>query len=166
MSMLARLVPMPLHSFMLLIVWLMINASLSVGHILLGTLLGIIIPLLCAPLKVPQPSIKKPLKVVSYVLLVIKDIIVANIEVAKLVLGPMNKINPGFIAVPLDLKDNFPITVLASTVTMTPGTVSAEVTKDKAWLYVHVLNMPLDEQELVDVIKQRYESRIKEIFAC
>jgi multicomponent K+:H+ antiporter subunit E len=83
-----------------------------------------------------------------------------------LVIGPMNKIKPGFIAVPIDLTGTLPVTVLASTVTMTPGTVSADISKDEKWLYVHVLNLPNDEQEVIDLIKQRYESRVKEIFGC
>ena len=166
MSTLSRVIPMPLHSIMLLIVWLMINSSISFGHILLGSVLAITIPLLCAPLKVPHAKIVKPFKVISYILLVLKDIVVANVQVAFLVIGPMRKIKPGFVAVPLDLPDTFPVTVLASTVTMTPGTVSAEVSKDQKWLYVHVLNMPENEQEVIDFIKQRYESRVKEIFGC
>ena len=164
--MFARLIPMPIHSIMLLAVWLMINASVSFGHILLGSLLAIIIPLLCAPLRMPQMKIKHPHKVFGYLFIVLKDILVANIEVAILVVGPMRKIKPGFVAVPLDLNDIFPITILASTVTMTLGTVSAEISSDKKWLYVHVLNMPDDEKELVNFIKQRYEKRVKEMFGC
>ncbi|WP_371195258.1 Na+/H+ antiporter subunit E [Glaciecola sp. SC05] len=166
MSFFSRLFPMPLHSLLLLVVWLMLNTTVSLGHILLGSVLAIVIPLLCAPLRVPQPTIKKPLKAVSYVLIVLKDIVVANVEVALLVVGPMRRIKPGFVAVPLDLTESLPITVLASTVTMTPGTVSAEVSKDNMWLYVHVLDMPENEQEVIDLIKQRYESRVKEIFGC
>ncbi len=166
MSLFSRLFPMPLHSTMLLVVWLMLNTSVSLGHIILGTVLAIVIPMLCAPLRVPQPKMKKPIKALSYILIVLKDIIVANFEVAFLVVGPMHKIKPGLVAVPLDLSDTLPITVLASTVTMTPGTVSADVSKDKKWLYVHVLDMPDDEQEVIDVIKQRYESHVKEIFGC
>jgi len=162
----SRIMPMPLHSFFLLIVWLMLNTTLSLGHILLGSVLAIVIPLLCAPLRVPQPKVKRPLKAISYALIVLKDIVVANIEVALLVIGPMNKIKPGFVVVPIDLTGTLPVTVLASTVTMTPGTVSADISKDEKWLYVHVLNMPNDEQEVIDLIKQRYESRVKEIFGC
>jgi len=162
----SRVFPMPYHSIMLLIVWLMLNNTLSLGHIVLGTVLAICIPLICAPLRVPQPKVKKPFKAITYVLIVLKDICVANIEVALLVIGPMRKIKPGFVAVPLDLSGTLPITVLASTVTMTPGTVSGEVSEDQKWLYVHVLDMPDDEQEVIDVIKQRYESRVKEIFGC
>nr|WP_100657859.1 Na+/H+ antiporter subunit E [Alteromonas flava] len=166
MQSLAKLLPMPLHSIMLLVVWLMINSSMSPGHWLLGAALAVAIPLLCEPLRVPQPAIKKPLKVISYVLLVLKDIVVANLEVAVLVLGPMRKIKPGFVAVPLELPDVFPVTILASTVTMTPGTVSCDISSDRKWLYVHVLNMPENEQEVIDFIKQRYEARVKEIFGC
>lgn len=166
MSLFSRLFPMPLHSTILLIVWLMLNTTVSLGHIILGSVLAIVIPLLCAPLRVPQPKMKKPFKAFKYMLVVLKDIVVANFEVAFLVVGPMHKIKPGFVAIPLDLTDTLPITVLASTVTMTPGTVSAEVSKDNKWLYVHVLDMPDNEQEVIDLIKQRYESRVKEIFGC
>ncbi len=166
MSLFDRIFPMPLHSILLLIVWLMLNTTLSLGHIILGSFLAITIPLICAPLKMEQPKIKRPLKLISYILLVLKDVVVANVEVAILVVGPLKKINPGFVAVPLDLTDTFPITVLASTVTMTPGTVSCDLSNDKKWMYVHVLNMPENEQEVIDLIKQRYESRVKEIFGC
>lgn len=166
MRLMSRLIPMPLHSILLLVVWLMLNSTVSLGHILLGSVLAICIPLLCEPLRMPQPKIKRPLKAFGYVLIVLKDILVANVEVALLVVGPMRRIKPGFVAVPLDLHDTLPVTILASTVTMTPGTVSAEISKDHQWLYVHVLDMPENEQEVIDLIKQRYESRVKEIFGC
>ncbi len=166
MSMASRIFPMPLHSVMLLIVWLMLNNSFSLGHIILGSVVGIVIPIVCAPLRIPQPVIKRPLKLIPYTLMVIKDVLVANLEVALLVIGPMNRIKPGFVAVPLDLDEHLPITVLTSTVTMTPGTVSAELSEDKSYLYVHVLNMPDDENEIIDLIKGRYEARVKEIFGC
>lgn len=166
MSLVNRLFPMPLHSILLLVVWLMLNTTLSLGHILLGSVLAIIIPLICAPLAMPQAKIKRPFKVLSYILIVLKDIFVANITVALLVIGPQRKVKPGFIAVPIDLTDTLPITILASTVTMTPGTVSGELSEDRKWLYVHVLDMPDNEQEVIDLIKQRYESRVKEIFGC
>jgi multicomponent K+:H+ antiporter subunit E len=114
----------------------------------------------------PQRAIRKPFKAVGYAFIVLKDIIVANVQVALLVVGPERNIKPGFVAVPLDLPDILSTTVLASTVTMTPGTVSGDISSCNKWLYVHVLNMPEDEQEVIDFIKQRYESRIKEIFGC
>lgn len=166
MSMLSRVLPKPGQSLLLLVVWLMLNVSVSLGQIILGSVLAIIIPLLCMPLQVPQPKLKHHFRAIRYVIMVLGDILIANVQVAILVVGPMRRIKPGFVAVPLDLKESFPITILANTVTMTPGTVSAELSKDKNWLYVHVLNMPENEQEIISLIKERYESAIKEIFEC
>ncbi|MAI66061.1 MAG: Na+/H+ antiporter subunit E [Alteromonas sp.] len=166
MSLLSRLLPTPSRSVMLLVIWLMLNVTISPGHIILGSVFAIAIPLLCAPLQISQPRIKKPLKALKYFFMVLGDVLVANVQVAILVLGPMSRIKPGFVAVPLDLKDTKPITMLASTVTMTPGTVTAELSKDKRFLYVHVLKMPDDDQEIIRLIKDRYESAIKEMFQC
>lgn len=166
MSLTAKWLPKPIQSLLLLVVWLMLNSTLSLGHIILGSILAVAIPLLCAPLQVPQPKIVRPIKAIGFIAMVVSDIVVANIQVAILVIGPMRRIKPGFVAIPLDLEEILPITILASTCTMTPGTVSAEISEDRKWLYVHVLNMPEDQQDIINHIKQRYEAPIKEIFAC
>ncbi|WP_269518825.1 Na+/H+ antiporter subunit E [Alteromonas sp. BMJM2] len=166
MSLLSRLLPTPGRSAILLVIWLMLNVTVSLGHIIFGSVFAIAIPLLCAPLQISQPRIKKPLKALKYFFMVLGDVVVANVQVAILVLGPISRIKPGFVAVPLDIKEIRPITILASTVTMTPGTVTAELSKDKRYLYVHVLQMPDDEQEVIRFIKDRYESAIKEMFQC
>lgn len=160
-----RWLPMPLHSLLLLVVWLLLNNTLAPGHLVLGTFLALTIPLLCAPLQTPQPRVVRPILALGYILKVLGDIVVANVEVAILVLGPMRKIQPGFVAVPLDIESELPITLLASTVSLTPGTVSAELSEDRRWLYVHSLDLH-DEQALIDTIKCRYEAPLKEIFAC
>ena len=161
-----RWLPMPMHSLLMLIIWLMLNGSFSVGHILLGSLLALVIPWLCAPLQMPQPKMIRPLKAIRYILMVLADIVIANIQVAVLVMGPEKRMQPAFIAVPLDISGALPITVLASTVTMTPGTVSADVSEDRKWLYVHVLNLEGTEQELIEQIKTRYEDGVRGIFGC
>lgn len=160
-----RLLPMPLHSLLLLIVWMLLNNTLALGHLVLGSFLAIVIPLLTSGMQDPQPSFHKPLAIIRYILMVLGDIVVANFEVAMLVLGPAKKLKPAFIAVPLDIEYGLPITILASTVSLTPGTVSAEISEDKKWLYVHVLNLA-DKDELIASIKHRYERPLMEIFQC
>ncbi|MDR9468115.1 Na+/H+ antiporter subunit E [Marinospirillum sp.] len=160
-----RLLPMPTHSLLLLVVWLLLNNSLAPGHLLLGAFLAVGIPLLVAPLQLAQPSSKRPLLAMRQVLLVMGDIIKANLEVALLVIGPLSRMQPGFVAVPLSIERELPITLLASTISLTPGTVSCELSEDRRFLYVHVLNL-VDEQELIATIKQRYEAPLKEIFGC
>jgi multicomponent K+:H+ antiporter subunit E len=102
---------------------------------------------------------------VRYFFLVLWDIFVANFEVAMKVLSPMEKLKPGMVAVPLDIQSDLGITLFASTISLTPGTVSAEVSEDKLWLYVHALDMD-SEQALIDEVKQRYEAPLKEILGC
>ncbi|WP_299202423.1 Na+/H+ antiporter subunit E [uncultured Amphritea sp.] len=160
-----RLLPMPLHSLILFVVWLLLNNTVAPGHIVLGGFLALTIPLLTSGMQNTQPGFRKPLATLRYVLMVIGDIIVANFEVAMLVLGSSKKLSPAFIAVPLNIEHELPITILASTVSLTPGTVSAEISADKKWLYVHVLNLT-DKDELIASIKQRYEQPLMEIFEC
>jgi multicomponent K+:H+ antiporter subunit E len=160
-----RLLPMPLHSLLLLIVWLLLNNTVAPGHLVLGAFLAFVIPLLTSGMQDPQPGFHKPLTIIRYVLMVLGDIVVANFEVARLVIGSAKKLNPAFVAVPLDIEYGLPITILASTVSLTPGTVSAEISEDKKWLYVHVLNLT-DKDELIELIKHRYERPLLEIFQC
>jgi multicomponent K+:H+ antiporter subunit E len=101
---------------------------------------------------------------IASVFLVLWDIIVANVEVAWIVLPRRNKnLRPAWIVIPLELRSAEAITVLAGTITLTPGTVSADISNNGHALLVHVLDAP-DPDAVRDEIKQRYEMRLKEIF--
>ncbi len=162
--MLKRLFPMPLHTGILLLVWLLLN-DFSAGHIVLGFIVATIIPWLAAPLSDPHARVKKPLRAVRYVLMVLGDIVVSNFEVARRILGSNRSLQPGLIALPLDLQGPFPLAVLASTISLTPGTVSVDFSEDMQWLYIHALHID-SEQDMINRIKTRYEAPLKEIFAC
>lgn len=160
-----RFLPMPFHSMMLFVVWLLLNNSISAGQIVLAAFFAITIPWLVKDMRDEHPKIRRPFLAICYVLMVMKDIVVANVEVALLIIGPIKKLQPGFVAIPINLSSDLGITILASTVSLTPGTVSAEISKDKTWLYIHSLHLD-DEQALIAEIKTRYEAPIKEIFGC
>jgi len=164
MRALHRVFPHPFLTMTLVLVWLMLVNTVSAGHIVLGLILGTIIPFLTAPFWPARPKIRSLPTIVVYVLIVLSDIVRANIHVAWLVLFvPARKLRTRFVTVPLALTTPEAITVLAGTITMTPGTVSADVSADGRALLVHCLDAP-DEQAVVDEIKQRYEARLKEIF--
>jgi multicomponent K+:H+ antiporter subunit E len=94
--------------------------------------------------------------------------VIANLQVAAIILGPLSRLRPAFVRVPLDLRTDFAVTVLASTVTLTPGTVSVEIEDDgngRRRLIVHVLRC-LDADDMVRTIKERYERRLREILEC
>jgi multicomponent K+:H+ antiporter subunit E len=131
----------------------------------LGTVLAILIPILTRPMLEDHPRLHKPWLAIRYLLVLFKDIVLCNIEVARQVMTPISRLTPGFIAVPLDITGKFPITLLANTISLTPGTVSVDVSEDLKWLYVHALNLG-DEQAVIRAIKQNYEAPLKEMFAC
>ena len=159
-----RLLPYPSLTLVLWLTWLLLN-GFSVGHALLGLILAVVLPLGTRPFWPQVPLVRDRMGLRRFVLRVAKDILIANMAVAVKVLGPVKDLQPGFVEVPLDLRDRFAITVLTSTVSLTPGTVSADVSEDRTRLLVHALHVE-DPAALVAEIKQRYEGPIKEIFEC
>lgn len=163
-TMLARLLPHPLLTLALTVVWVMLLNSLSLGGALLGLLLGVAIPLLTRAFWPNRPRLRRPLRIVEYVAIVLWDICVANVVVARIILfKPNHRLQPHFVTIPLDIRSPEAITVLAGTITMTPGTVSADLSADGRSLLVHCLDEP-DPENARDQIKRRYEARLKEIF--
>lgn len=162
--MLTRLIPHPLLSLTLVFVWLGLVNTFTLGNLLLGGFLAIVIPMLTAPYWPNRPKIGKPLKGLEYVLIVLWDIVVANVQVAAIILFKREKnIRSQWVVIPLELHSAEAITVLAGTITMTPGTVSATLAADGGSILVHCLHTD-DTDAVRDEIKTRYERRLKEIF--
>ena len=162
--MLKRFIPHPLLSLVLTLVWLGLVNTVSVGNLLLGAILGLLVPVFTAAYWPDRPRLRGPFRVAEYVLVVLWDIIVANVQVAMVILFKRNAgIRSRWITVPLDITSPEAITVLAGTITMTPGTVSAMLSADSGSILVHCLHTD-DPDAVRDTIKSRYEWRLKEIF--
>lgn len=162
--MLFRIIPHPLLSLTLLFVWIGLVNTFTLGNLILGATIGIVVPMLTAAYWPDRPKIGKPLKIAEYVLIVLWDIVVANVQVAAIILFRRDEtIHSHWIPVPLELTSAEAITVLAGTITMTPGTVSATLSADGRTILVHCLHTD-DPDTVRDDIKARYERRLKEIF--
>lgn len=160
-----RLLPHPLLTLVLIGLWLALLNGYSVGGLLVGIVLGMIIPIYTAHFWPDRPIIRKPLNIISFICILIFDVIVANIQVAYLILfRPSSKLRTRWITVPLDLKTPEGITALAGTITLTPGTISSDLSADGRSLLVHCLDVE-SEADLIDRIKVRYERRIKAILS-
>ncbi|MEO9685082.1 MAG: Na+/H+ antiporter subunit E [Tateyamaria sp.] len=158
------LMPHPFLTVLLAVVWILLQNEFSAGMAVFGLILGILIPWGTSIWWPDTPKGFRIGKMVPYCLMVIWDIIVANIQVAWIVLTvPNSKLKPAWVVIPLDLVQPEAITVLAGTITLTPGTVSADLSSEGHSLLVHVLHTD-DPDAVVDEIKTRYEARLKEIF--
>jgi multicomponent K+:H+ antiporter subunit E len=162
--MLRTVLPHPWLSLFLLAIWLGLVNKVTPGNVLLGVGFGIVIPMMTAPYWPDRPHLARPLKIAEYMLIVLWDIVVANFQVAAIILFKRNAdIRSAWISVPVDLTAPEAITVLAGTITMTPGTVSAMLGADGRSILVHALHTD-DPDAVRDAIKDRYERRLKEIF--
>lgn len=161
-----RYLPQPMISLLLLITWMLLFNSVSPGVILLGAVFAIGIPLLTNEFRAHRPQLVRPAILLSLVPRVLFDILVANVNVARLVLfKPRDKFRPAFLRIELELKDPYGIAALASIITLTPGTVSSVLSDDRRVLYVHALDTTDPEAEIA-TIRARYEKPLKELLEC
>lgn len=159
-----KLLPAPLLSLALLGMWLLLNRSLSAGHVLLGGLLALAIPVLTAGLRPTPVCIRRPGAVLRLMLTVMADTVQSNLAVARLLLAPGRRRHPaGFVRIPLEMRDPNALAALAMIVCITPGTAWAELALDRSALLLHVLELD-DAAAITAHIQQRYERPLMEIF--
>lgn len=156
-----RLLPHPLLSAILLVLWLLLVNQLSVGQLLLGALLGWAVPLYTARFWPEQVRVRRPLVLLRFIVVVLYDIVVANITVARLILGSTERLQPAFVVMPLALRNEVAISLLANTISLTPGTVSTFVSADRRCLVIHSLHTTTPD-ELLATIRHRYEQPLME----
>lgn len=159
----AALVPAPLTSIGLALAWMALQGDWSLSTLAWGVILGLVLPWCAAPV-VRESRLPASLSGALVLLLIVcHDIIVANIDVAHRLLGPERVLKPGFLWVPLDVRTPEAIALLASIITLTPGTLSADLSADRRHLLVHALHAP-DPDAVIRQIKSRYEARLLRLF--
>lgn len=162
--MMQRWFPSPLLSVFLLGLWLLLNQTFALGHVLLGAALAIYAPIATASLRPTPVRVRRPLAVLRLLGRVAVDIVNSNIAVAGVILGGSKRHqDSGFMRIPLDMRDPHGLAALACILTGCPGTVWAGLTDDGKVLTIHVLDLQ-DEAEWVDIVKNRYEKLLMEIF--
>lgn len=145
--------------------WLVLKSTVAPGQILLGAVLAIAIVLIFRNIRPLQPTLRRPLTALRLAVRVLIDIVRSNIAVGKIILGFKRdrELTPGFLDIPLELRDPHGLAVLAVIVTSTPGTVWVNLTPDRATLTLHVLDLQ-DNEGWIRTIKERYEHPLREIF--
>lgn len=126
-----RLFPAPLLSAALVVLWLLLNEPLSIGHTVLALLFGLLLPPLFASLRPQRPRIRRPLRVLQLILVVGRDVLLSNLQVGSGVLR-LRRRQPqsAFVTIPLELRDPTALAALAMITTVVPGTVWCELARD------------------------------------
>lgn len=145
--------------------WLLLNNTLSFGHILLGLAVSTLMVLGFRAVRPVQPRLHRPRALLLLLWRVFVDVLRSNLAVGRIVLGLEGgrTIRSSFLEIPLDMRDPHGLAALATIVTSTPGAVWVNLSNDGSTLTLHVLDL-IDEQVWIDTIKQRYERLLMEIF--
>lgn len=164
MRLFERLVPAPLLSAGLLLLWLALSRSAGLGALFIGLVLGLGLPLLTRRLRPTTVRVRRPLAVVRFIVIVGYDVLASSLEVAwGVVAWRWRRPAPSFVVVPLDLRVPAGLAALAMVTTVVPGTVWSELALDRSALLLHVWNVD-EEKAFVDRFKARYEKPLMEIF--
>lgn len=156
--------PYPLLSLSLLALWLLINQSLSTGHILLGSTLGISWAWIMVNLQPDKTRLRKFRRIAVLTGHVAIDVLRSNLTVMRAILRSGNRpVNSGFVAIDLSLRDDNALALLACILTATPGTAWLEFDRQTGVLTIHVLDLE-NGARWSELIKSRYEAPLKEIF--
>ncbi len=159
-----RLLPSPLLSASLFVLWLVLARSTSTGQLVIAAFVAIAMPLLTAPLRPLRVRIRRPGTLVRLILRVGGDVVVSSFVVAR---GTLRRRLPAgrFVRMPLELRDPHAIAALATITTVIPGTVWTELAGDRSWYVLHVFDLHEDRVDaFVARYKARYEHPLKEIF--
>jgi multicomponent K+:H+ antiporter subunit E len=155
--------PHPVLSLVLALVWLLLQQSLAPAHLLSAAVLALGLPWLLHGFIGDSVHPRSPRAVLHLAGVVLWDIVMSNITVARLVLNPASDPKPAWVDVPLEAEHPTAITLLAAIITMTPGTVSCVIDERRHSILVHALDCS-DAAAMAAQIKQRYERPLRRIF--
>ncbi|MBX3300818.1 MAG: Na+/H+ antiporter subunit E [Nitrospira sp.] len=158
------LCPFPMLSVILAATWLAL-AGFSPAHLGLALVLALTIPRAVAPLLGGLPGIRSVTGAIRLAGHVVWDILIANIIVARLVLGPVSRLRPAFVKVPVTVTHPSAISLFMSMISITPGSIPLALSPDARTMLVHVLDLE-DEEAFIAKVKERYERPLMEILEC
>ncbi|MGG4550597.1 Na+/H+ antiporter subunit E [Rossellomorea marisflavi] len=151
-----------LLNFILAFVWMFLSVSFTAPSFIVGYLLGLLIILAMRRFFSDRFYLWRVVASISLLLLFLKELIKANVDVLKTVLKPKLDFQPGIFAYETKLKKDWEVTLLANLITLTPGTLVMDVSMDKKILYVHAIDLP-DKDAVIDDIRNSFEKAIMEV---
>jgi len=158
------MLPYPLLTLSLILMWLLLG-GFTPGQFILGTLVAVFASWAMASLRPDKPKIRKWHLLPKLAVIVLYDVFMSNMAVARVLLFGRGKgRRAGFLTIPLEIEDRTALAVLAVILTSTPGSAWLEYDQHDKTVLLHILDL-LDEDEWIDLVKNRYEKLLLEIFA-
>ncbi len=160
-----RLFRHPLYALVLAIAWMMLQGRASVGDFVVGYAVATLVVWLCRHFWSERVTVRRPVVLLRLAATFLRELLLANLHVAWIIVQPRLPIQPAFIVVPLALRDDLAITALANMITLTPGTLTVDVAPDRSALWVHCLSVA-DADAVRAQIKRDFERPLVEGITC
>lgn len=143
--------------------WLLFTGVYSMPNFFEGAIVSALIVLITRVVKPFQSYTVKVFRLIGLFFFFLYELVLANLKIAWDIVTPQHRMTPGIVAVPLDAETDFEITLLSIFITLTPGTLSLDISDDRKLLFVHVMYVDSTEN-VIKEIKNGFERRILEIF--
>lgn len=150
-------------NILLTVIWVALTGNFAFGNYIFGFILSFFILWVISKEKKESTYFTLVPKVISFVFYFLYELVKANLQVAYEVSTPKLRMKPGIVMVPLDIQSDIGITLLANMISLTPGTLSLDVSDDKKVLYVHAMYIH-DRDQFIHGIKNGFEKRLLDIF--
>ncbi|MBU9713367.1 Na+/H+ antiporter subunit E [Evansella tamaricis] len=144
------------------LIWMLLRNEFSGVEFLIGYLVGLLLLFVLRRFLRFDFYFRRVIAIFKLMFLFTYELILANIDVIKIVLSPKMDIQPGIIAVPSDLETDWEITLLACLISLTPGTLSMDFSEDGKTIYVHSIHVP-DKEAAIKQIHNTFEKAIMEV---
>jgi len=161
--MIRRILPYPVISVFLLLIWIALGRSYSPGWIVLGLVFSTVGSWLMAALRLDEPTLRRPKAALQLLVVVSIDIVRSNIAVARIISRPNRPVTSGFLVIHLDITSPTALAILSVILTATPGTIWVSYDREEGSLLLHILDL-VDEESWVRLIKGRYERMLTAVF--
>ncbi|MFC7060712.1 Na+/H+ antiporter subunit E [Halobacillus seohaensis] len=144
------------------VMWMFLSETYNFTTFVVGYLIGILMLFMLQRFIPDTFYMKRVFSVIKLILLFVRELLLSNIEIVKLAYKPKFNIQPGIFILPIELKSNWEITLLANLISLTPGTLSLDVSEDYSKIYIHAMDIP-DVEESINDIKDIFEKTIMEV---
>lgn len=152
-----------LSNILLALAWMALTGTYTAGGFFTGVVVGFLVLWIARRGRGTSGYLARVRAVAGFIIFFVRELVLANLRVAHDILTPRHHMTPGIVAVPLDVETDLEITVLATVITLTPGTLSLHLADDRRTLYVHAMYID-DPAALVRGIKEGFERRVREVF--
>lgn len=153
------------YNLVLALIWTFLTGRVSVGGLSVGFVLGyFVLAMVYRASETPTRYFRKTRQFIGFVFYFLRELVVSTLKVAYDVLTPTHYMDPGIVGIPLDAQSDLEVTLLANLITLTPGTLSLEVSEDRRTLYIHAMYVKNADADAVRrEIKEGLERRLLEL---